>query len=142
MADLPDTIIFFDGACLLCDRAMQWMVRHDPLKHLHYAPLGGETFQVLMAAGVPIGNYVEGRSMLLARRIEDGAWTLASRSDAVIGALETSGGAPRRLALLRLVPRPLRNLGYRAVAAIRYRLFGRIEACSLANGAAASRLLP
>lgn len=142
MADLPDTIIFFDSVCLLCDRAMQWMVRHDPQERLHFAPLGGETFQALQAAGVPIDGYKEGRSMLLARRGGHAAWTLASRSDAVIGALETSGGAPRWLAMLRLVPRPLRNLGYRVVAAIRYRLFGRVETCSLANGAASSRLLP
>ena len=142
MADLPDTIIFFDGACLLCDRAVQWMVRHDPGERLYYAPLGEETFQTLMAAGVPIGDYLEGRSMLLARRTEGGGWTLASRSDAVIGALSISGGAPRRLALLRLVPSPLRNLGYRVVAALRHRLFGRSESCSLAHGANASRLLP
>jgi len=38
---------------------------------------------------------------------------------------------PAAAAALRLVPRPLRALGYRLVARWRYRIWGRLESCPL-----------
>jgi len=47
------------------------------------------------------------------------------------------GGAWRALALLRLIPRPIADWLYDAIAHNRYRLFGRTEACMMRrpNGA-------
>ena len=41
------------------------------------------------------------------------------------------GGAWRLLAVLRLIPRPLADWLYDAIARNRYRLFGRTEACMM-----------
>ena len=137
-----NTIVFFDSDCLLCDRAVQWLVRLDLDAQLRFAPLGGETFLKIGESGVAVAEFASKRTMVLAQRQDGGAWRLSSRSDAVIGALKVAGGAPKRLALLRIIPRPLRDLGYRIVAALRYRLFGKTETCSLAGGEGRERLLP
>lgn len=138
-----DTIVFFDSHCLLCDRAVQWLVRLDPEKRLQFAPLGGETFTRLNEEGAGLEEFEAKQTVVLARRENGGRWNLSARSDAVIGALEVAGSAPKRVALLRVIPQPIRNLGYRIVAALRYHLFGKVEVCSLAGGEEGrSRLLP
>ena len=45
-------------------------------------------------------------------------------------------------ALLWLIPLPLRNLGYRCVAAGRYKLFGQLETCRMPTDAERQRFLP
>lgn len=129
MEDLPGVIVFFDGECLLCNRSVQWLMHHDEVGRLHYAPLQGETAARLLAEGVLDAQHQEARSIVLAERTAEGQWTLWMRSEAVIRVLELAGGAPLRLAILRLVPRVLRDGGYRLVARSRYALFGRIESC-------------
>lgn len=43
MKDL--NIVFFDGDCLLCNRVVRWIVKHENSEGaiLHFAPLQGET---------------------------------------------------------------------------------------------------
>ena len=36
-------LVLYDGECGLCDRLVQWLLRHDRRHVLHYAPLQGET---------------------------------------------------------------------------------------------------
>jgi predicted DCC family thiol-disulfide oxidoreductase YuxK len=65
-----------------------------------------------------------------------------TRSNAAVGVLLELGGWWRFLGkLLRLVPRPIRDLGYRIVAKIRYRVFGRLDACLLPNASQRERFL-
>ena len=96
----------------------------------------------LTVEGAGTEEFAAKRTIVLARREEGGTERLASRSDAVIGALEVARGAPKCLAVLRVIPRPIRDLGYRIVAAVRYHLFGKVAACSLAGGVDRARLLP
>jgi predicted DCC family thiol-disulfide oxidoreductase YuxK len=61
---------------------------------------------------------------------------LLARSDAVLYVLDLMGGFWRLAGrLIRLVPRGLRDRGYRAVARNRYRIFGRYETCPLPSEA-------
>jgi predicted DCC family thiol-disulfide oxidoreductase YuxK len=118
-------LVFFDGSCGLCHRGVRFFLAED-LKGsaFQFAPLGGERF----AASIT------GREALpdsLAVRTAAGE-TLV-RSTAVIHLMKRLGGLWRVLATLaRAVPRVVRDLGYDAVAKVRYRLFGRrSEACPL-----------
>jgi predicted DCC family thiol-disulfide oxidoreductase YuxK len=66
------------------------------------------------------------------------------RSDAVTHVLETLGGLWRFLAItLWVVPRPLRDLGYDAIASARKRIFGRTSnACPMMPRALGARFDP
>lgn len=63
------------------------------------------------------------------------------RSDAALRLAGYLRGAGRLLALLRLVPRPLRNRIYDVVARNRYRWFGRRDVCMTPGAGRAARFI-
>lgn len=119
MASQPE-ILFYDGHCGLCHRAVQFVLAEDRDGTLfRFAPLQGETFQRLVPS--------EQRKMLpdsVVVMTTDGK--LLARSDAFLHILRRLGGGWRVLAdVLSVVPRGLRDLVYDFVARVRYRIFGR-----------------
>jgi predicted DCC family thiol-disulfide oxidoreductase YuxK len=119
------SMIFYDGGCGLCHRAVRFAIARDPDgSRFRFAPLGGKTFPRLVLEGRRAG--LPDSLVVLT---PDGSLLL--RSAAMIHILERIGG-PWRLQgrLLALVPQGMRDLGYDAMARVRYRLFGRpVDAC-------------
>lgn len=115
----PD-LLFYDGGCGLCHRAVRFVLWADPEgRAFRFAPLGGETFQSLVSAGER-----EGLPDSLVVRTAGGALLL--RSAGALHALRRLGGGWRALAvLLGLVPRPIRDAVYDFVARVRLRLFAK-----------------
>jgi len=113
-------ILFYDGYCGLCHRAVKFVLRHDRTqKAFRFAPLQGETFQARVPpaqrAGLPDSIVV---------LTKDGA--LLVRSDAFLHILRRLGGAWKILAaVMGIIPRPVRDSVYDFIARIRYRVFGR-----------------
>ena len=72
--------------------------------------------------------------------VDDGV--LFRRSSAIVGLLRQLGGPWRLVAtLLWLIPRPLRDVGYRMVARSRYRIFGKSDTCRVPTPAERERFL-
>ena len=115
--------VFYDGHCGLCHGAVRFVLAEDRTGNaFRFAPLQGETFQRLVPAeqqaGLPDSIVV---------RTSDVA--LLARSDAFIHILHRLGGGWSALAaILRVIPRPVRDTTYDFVARIRYRVFGRRDA--------------
>ncbi|MFZ3201373.1 MAG: DCC1-like thiol-disulfide oxidoreductase family protein [Candidatus Acidiferrales bacterium] len=115
-------MLFYDGHCALCHRAVKFVLRHDPDgRAFRFAPLQGNTFQALVPparrAGLP-------DSIVILTR--EGA--LLVRSDAFLHIFRELGGGWKFLAaVLGVIPRPLRDAVYDFIARIRYRVFGRRE---------------
>jgi len=81
-------------------------------------------------------------SILVALYIGSPAERLLARSDAVLAVLaELPQPWPALAAILRLIPRPLRDLVYRLVARWRYRIWGRLESCPIPTAAERDRFL-
>lgn len=130
-------VVFFDGGCGLCHRAVRLLLRVDRERCLSFAPLGGETFAALVPA--------RERAALpdsLVLRTDDGRLLL--RSQAVVGALRIAGGAGAWLAFAaKVLPRALADRLYDALARRRHRLFGRtVEACPVTPGPLRKLFLP
>lgn len=109
--------LFYDGTCGLCHRYVRLVLAEDAAAAFRLAPLDSDAFrrEVPEAAGLPDSIIV---------RTADGR-TL-SRSTAIVRILSRLGGLWRVAGVaLWLIPRPLRDLGYGVVAAIRYKLFAR-----------------
>jgi len=113
-------MLFYDGYCGLCDRAVQFVLKHDRDEgRFRFAPLQGPTLQSL----VPAGQRAQLPDSVVVLTQEG---SLLVRSDAFIHIFRRLGGGWRILAnVLAIVPRPLRDLAYDFIARIRYRLFGR-----------------
>jgi len=114
-------ILLFDGHCHLCQRSVQWVLRHDRRGRVRFAPLQAESAQpFLQNAPHPLPD-----SLIL---YDEGQ--LWFRSEAVLRLLCHLGGPWPWLARLgRLIPRALRDWLYDQVAARRYRWFGKSETC-------------
>jgi len=127
--------LFYDGDCAMCSASMRWLGRRDRFDRLRFAPLGGQTF--LQHIPEPTRSELPDSVVLL----EPGG-AVHVRSDAVVRALALLprpwpwiGGA------MRIVPRPIRDLGYRAVARVR-RLVPAPPACPTPPESLRARLLP
>lgn len=126
-------VLFFDGECALCSRTMRWLLKRDRRAILRFAPLGGNTHAALDSPGAS----EQGSTLILVR---DGRVYL--RSAGVIRMLWSIGGVWALLGgLLWLIPLPLRDAGYRFIAARRYRWFGRTDSCLMPSDDTRARIL-
>ncbi len=132
-ASLPQRIVLFDGVCGFCNRTVDFLLKHDPAGKLTFAPLQGTTAARLVPSDVrsdlsTLAYWRSGR--------------LYYRSGAVVRILRDLGGPlSAAAAILWLIPAPLRDLGYRLVAAVRYRVFGRHESCRVPSPEERQRFL-
>ncbi len=132
--NIRNPIVFYDGECGMCHGVVRFAIARDRRDRFRYAPINGETWRKL----VDDGSDPETTTIHLLD--ENGIFV---RSSAVCRLLFGLGGAWKFLGcLLWLIPLPLRNLGYRAVASIRYRIAGRVDACTIPAPDAVDRLLP
>ena len=117
-------ILVFDGTCLLCNRSVQFILRHDDAARYRFAAMQSAAGAALMRA-----HGFDPRdpdSVLLV----EGNLAYAD-SDAVLRVLAGFGGIYRAASALRLLPRGVRDRLYRWVARNRYRWFGRSDTCWL-----------
>ncbi len=134
MMDVPGPIVLYDGVCGLCQRSVQFLLARDGRK-LWYAPLQGETAAALRAIHPEIPATLE--SVVL---VDDGRVYLRSKAFLHVARYLT---APWRWAYhLRWLPAFLLDLGYRLVARVRYRIWGKYDACRLPTADERAQLLP
>lgn len=141
-AAVASPILFFDGECGFCDRAIRFAMERDTHGRLFAATLAGETARVLLA---PFATQLEGvDSTVLYLPAGNGAGPRALiHSDAALAVLRLLGGPWWLLgALGRVVPKPLRDAAYKAFAKRRFQFFGRVAACTLWPPAWRARILP
>jgi predicted DCC family thiol-disulfide oxidoreductase YuxK len=134
LAAVPAThvIVLYDGVCGLCSRIVSFLLQRDRRGLIHFATLQGPAAaELLRRHGEPP---VDGtpQSIVLVQAPGTADERLYHRSAAAlrIGRL-LPGFWPALAALLGAVPRFLRDWVYDRVAASRYSLFGRLEACTL-----------
>ncbi|MGC2197457.1 MAG: DCC1-like thiol-disulfide oxidoreductase family protein [Terriglobales bacterium] len=130
MTPRPNPILLYDGVCGLCNRLVQFILRHDHNDAFRFASLQSaraeemlkrhdvsaadlDTFYVIADPGQPSER-------------------LFARSDAVAYVLSELGGIWKVVGWLwNLLPRYIRDALYNLVARHRYQVFGRLSACPL-----------
>ena len=132
--NVPGPIVLYDGECGLCNRSVKFLIKRDG-GQLYYAPLQGETAAALRDAHPEIPKTLE--SVVL---VEDGKVRLRSKAF-LYGAKYLT--RPWRWAYwLRWLPAFLLDIGYRFIAAIRYRVWGKFDTCQLPTTDQRAKLLP
>lgn len=109
--------LFYDGDCGVCHMWVRFLLWADPEGEVRFAPLGGEAFRRRIPA--------EERERLPDSLVlVTGQGRLLTRSAAVLALLEDMVGGGWRFAgrMAGLVPRPLADAVYDAVARVRSRL--------------------
>ena len=116
-------VLLYDGECGLCNGVVRFMLRHDRRGRLHFAPLQSEPAQVyLRAQGLPTADFASLVFIPDWKNQEKGRYLL--RTDGALAAFGELDSAWRRAALLRVIPRFLRDPVYKFIAKVRYAVFG------------------
>jgi len=136
-ADAP--IVFFDGACPLCNHSVAFLARRDRRQRLRFAHLQGSFAAAHLTAELRNAS-LDGSVVLLE---PDAGGRLSLRSAAVLRALARTGAAWRPLALLAAIPGmvPLLDVLYAFVARRRDAWFGRHDTCALPDPSFRARFL-
>lgn len=128
------TVIFFDGFCNLCHRAVQFTLKRDPKGFFYFASLQSEYAQVQLGSFAfekPIGD-----SFIL---LEDGK--LYQRSTAALKVARRLNSLWPLLYAFIIVPPFIRDAVYNYIAKHRYKWFGQRETCWLPTPALQQRFL-
>jgi predicted DCC family thiol-disulfide oxidoreductase YuxK len=127
--------VLYDGVCGLCHRAVSWLASRDRRRQLVFAPLQGETAARLRALHPEIPLDLD--SVVL---VDEGRVYL--RSGAFLHAARYLAAPWRWAAWLGWLPGPVLDPIYLLVARVRYRVWGRFEACRVPAGEEEGRFLP
>ena len=136
MTSSPDgkPVVLFDGVCNLCNGWVKFVVRRDPVGRFRFASLQSPfAAEALGGRGFPrdfLGSIV---------LLEDGV--VYTKSDAVLRVARGLRAPWPLFALLRLVPRTVRDVAYDWIARNRYRWFGKRDACMLPSPQDAARFI-
>lgn len=134
--DFPDDrpLMVFDGVCVLCSGAVQWIINHDPDARMRFASAQGPLGQALYRqTGQPTEPF---DTMLI---VANGRIT--GKSDGFFEIMRCIGGRWRALTVLRVIPRPVRDWVYDRIARNRYAMFGRKTVCWVPDGRTADRVI-
>ena len=127
-------IVLYDGECGLCHRSVKFLIKRDR-GQLLYAPLQGETATALKQRFPEIPETLESVVLVDGDRVH-----LRSKAFLYVARYLTR---PWRWAYhLRWLPAFLLDLGYRVIARIRYRVWGKYDTCQLPSVEERTQLLP
>ena len=121
--DVPEdgAVVLFDGVCNFCSWSVRFIHEHDD-GSLRFAPLQSEAGRALLAAHDLPTDYFD--SLVYLR---DGEAHL--KSDGAVRIARHLDRPWRWLRFLDVVPRSVRDVGYDLLGRVRYRIFGKREAC-------------
>lgn len=133
-------IVFYDGVCGLCNRLVQFLLKHDREGRLRFAALQSDFAEkVLRRHGFDPKDL---DTVHVVENYDQPDERVLQRSDAILRAGRELGGIwGASSSISRVVPRPLRDLVYRLVATNRYRVFGKFDTCMLPDPNQRSRFL-
>jgi predicted DCC family thiol-disulfide oxidoreductase YuxK len=135
-AELPAApLVLYDGTCGLCAASVRWILDHERDHAIRFAPLQGATAARVRARFPHVPVSID--SVVF---VADGRAHL--RSKALLHAARHLRSPWRWAFALRWLPGFVLDLGYRVVAAVRYRIWGHADACGLVTPAQRARFLP
>ncbi|MBK9000519.1 MAG: DUF393 domain-containing protein [Myxococcales bacterium] len=134
---LPDRLVIFDGVCGLCDRTVQFLLDHDTDRSLYFTTMKGTTAARVRARHPELEGV---DSIAFVERSGDSE-RVYLRSRAVFRIATYLDPGVRWLRVFGVVPERVADLGYDLVASLRYRFFGKLEACRVPDPSVRERFL-
>ena len=116
-------IVLFDGVCKLCNRSVDFILKHDKKKQFRFLALQDEKAKIWLERSKIIGDV---DSVVLV----DGDLIYAE-SEALLRISALLGFPWNIVIVFRVIPEKLRNLIYRWIARNRYRWFGTRKSCRI-----------
>ena len=122
--EVSDTILFFDGHCNLCNGFVNFVVDQDPSERIRFGAIQRHT-DMLRGLDAP----TDLSTMILVQNNQ-----VYTHSSAALRTFALLRAPFHLIAALYILPRPIRDIGYRLVAKYRYAVFGKTETCRAPTG--------
>ncbi len=122
-------IVLYDGVCGLCNRLVQFVLKHDKQDVFRFASLQSELASTLLQRHGLDPHDLD--TVYVVVDYTQPTERLQARSDAILFLLGQLGGVWKVAVLGKILPRPLRDMFYGLVARNRYRVFGKFDSCML-----------
>jgi predicted DCC family thiol-disulfide oxidoreductase YuxK len=117
-------LILFDGVCNLCNGLVQFIIRRDPKAKFKFASLQSDVGRSLLK------QFNIDPDLLHSIVVIDNDVAF-QRSDAALRIANYLGGGWKILKVFNILPKFFRDACYNAVAANRYRIFGKKDSCMI-----------
>jgi predicted DCC family thiol-disulfide oxidoreductase YuxK len=130
---LADPVILFDGVCNLCNAWVRFVVWHDPAGIFRFAPQQSPIGQAM------IEKHIGGAQLPSVILITGN--TVYTESTAILEVCARLAPPWSWIALLRIIPRRLRDICYRFIVRHRYQWFGRTDICQVPPADIRSRFI-
>jgi predicted DCC family thiol-disulfide oxidoreductase YuxK len=118
----PHPVILFDGVCNLCNKTIQFVIRHDPNEVYRFASFqsnfGKEMLQYFKINDQKFETFI---------LLENGK--IYDRSSGALRVCKKLKGGWKMLCAFLIVPKFIRDSVYNIVARNRYKWFGKEESC-------------
>ena len=125
-------IVFFDGECLLCNRAVDFLLKADKKKHLCFASLQSEYLKEITGhEGIPDDDSI----------VFYDAGRIYTLSEAVLKIVAYLPYPYRAVKIFVLMPVPWRDHLYKYIARNRFRWFGKRANCRVPDDETRGRIL-
>lgn len=122
-------IVFFDGQCVLCNGVIKNVLAADKDKHFLICAQQSDMGQKLLSRhNIDLGSLA---SIYVITNCGTKEESILKRGRAVQYMLKNLKPYRPLAAVMSVFPPPLVDLGYRFVANIRYRVFGKTETCMM-----------
>ncbi len=128
-------LILYDGECNICNGGVRIVLQHEREPYWHFAALQSPAGQTLSRHfDMPVDNF---DTMIVIDRGE-----VLYRSDAMVR-VNSKLKAPYRWFAggIGLLPKPIRDAGYRKLAANRFKWFGRRDSCPVPGPSVRARFV-
>lgn len=116
-------IVLFDGECNFCDASVQFIIKRDPKGYFQFAAQQsdiGATFKREYAVPDTLD------SILVIDQHK-----VYNSSDAALQISKHLNGLWSYLYVLKVIPKPIRNVVYKFIAKNRYAWFGKKDSCMI-----------
>ncbi|MBD0776439.1 thiol-disulfide oxidoreductase DCC family protein [Maribacter sp. ANRC-HE7] len=128
-------IVLFDGVCNLCNRSIQFIIRHDKKDEFRFATLQGDLGKQLVKE-----RHIDTETVDSIILIEPGV-AYYTKSTAALKIGISFGGAWKMLTVLELIPSSLSDIVYDFIARNRYQWYGKKDACMIPTPELKSKFL-
>lgn len=127
-------LLLYDGVCHLCDASIQFVIRNDKNKKIHFGQLQSPAVKTLISDQCPATEDLS--SLVL---LDEGKIYL--KSDAWFRVMGILGWPWKSTLVFRLIPKFLRDGVYDWIGQHRYQWFGRSDQCLIPEPAISDRFV-
>ena len=128
---MQKVIIVFDGFCVLCNNYVRWVSKRNPSKNIYYTNFDSNYIK---------SNYPKlklGDTIFIIRHDNE----ILEKSEAIKYCFKYIRLNYFLKTLIRVSPNFLLDIFYRIIATNRYRLFGKLDVCSIPNDISQENIL-